>query len=95
LTQEWEREACDREISTQSGRTSEGYRRLLDIERSALDQGSAQPLSIGVTTFDTSGNQQHLVVRNTWPGANSIQQIHDLGDGYNDQALIERCRGPA
>jgi hypothetical protein len=63
--------------------------RLLDTERSALGQGSTQALSIGVTTFDANGNQRHLLVRNTGPGANSIQQIHDLGDGYRDQVLID------
>lgn len=38
---------------------------------------------------DAKGHQQHLFVRNTGPGANSIQQIHDLGDGYRDQVLID------
>jgi hypothetical protein len=63
--------------------------RLLNIERSAPGQASSQALSIGVTVFDANGNQQHLLVRNTGPGANSIQQIHDLGDGYRDQVLID------
>jgi hypothetical protein len=63
--------------------------RLLDTERSALGQGSTQALSIGITIFDANGKQQHLLVRNTGPGANSIQQIHDLGDGYRDQVLID------
>lgn len=63
--------------------------RLLNIERSAPGQGSSQALSIGVTIFDANGHQQHLLVRNTGPGANSIQQIHDLGDGYRDQVLID------
>jgi hypothetical protein len=63
--------------------------RLLNTERSAPGQDSSQALSIGVTIFDANGKQQHLLVRNTGPGANSIQQIHDLGDGYRDQVLID------
>jgi hypothetical protein len=63
--------------------------RLLNLERSAPGQDSSQALSIGITIFDANGNQQHLLVRNTGPGANSIQQIHDLGDGYRDQVLID------
>jgi hypothetical protein len=63
--------------------------RLLNMERSAPGQDSSQALSIGVTIFDANGNQQHLLVRNTGPGADSIQQIHDLGDGYRDQVLID------
>jgi hypothetical protein len=63
--------------------------RLLNIERSASGQDSSQALSLGITIFSANGNQQHLLVRNTGPGANSIQQIHDLGDGYRDQVLID------
>jgi hypothetical protein len=63
--------------------------RLLNMERSASGQDSSQALSIGVTIFDANGIQQHLLVRNTGPGANSIQQIHDLGNGYRDQVLID------
>jgi hypothetical protein len=63
--------------------------RLLNRERSAPRQDSSQALSIGITIFDANGKQQHLLVRNTGPGANSIQQIHDLGDGYRDQVLID------
>jgi hypothetical protein len=63
--------------------------RLLNIERSAPGQDSGQALSIGITIFDANGKQEHLLVRNTGPGVNSIQQIHDLGDGYRDQVLID------
>jgi hypothetical protein len=63
--------------------------RLLNIERSAPGQDSGQALSIGITIFDANGKQEHLLVRNTGPGANSIQQIPDLGDGYRDQVLID------
>jgi hypothetical protein len=62
---------------------------LLNMERSAPGQASSQALSIGITVFDANGNQQHLLVRNTGPGSNSIQQIHDLGNGYRDQVLID------
>ena len=65
--------------------------RLLNIERSAPGQDSSQALSVGVTIFDAKGNQQHLLVRNTGPGTNSVQQIHDLGDGYRDQVLIDNA----
>jgi hypothetical protein len=64
---------------------------LLNLERSAPGQDPSQALSIGITTFDANGNQQHLLVRNTGPGANSIQQISDLGDGFSDQVLIDNA----
>jgi hypothetical protein len=64
---------------------------LLNLERSTPGQDPSQALSIGITTFNANGSQQHLLVRNTGPGANSVQQISDLGDGYSDQVLIDNA----
>jgi hypothetical protein len=85
-----QKDAIEKSARNQAGQAKVAdAERLLNIERSAPGQDSSQALSIGVTIFDANGNQQHLLVRNTGPGANSIQQIHDLGDGYRDQVLID------